>query len=238
MFETANTKEIEHMYSQNQRRESRFAIIDRVEDTQQLAVKKTAQIHSWVYMGAATISVSVLFFLLQSHGRNMASSIQTPQNILGIQDSTVSRGVPVRLTIPAINVNANIQSVGVTQSGDMEVPDNAIDVGWFKVGPHPGEKGSGVIAGHVDGENGEAGVFANLNMIKKGEKVYVKNDKGMTITFTVRESRVYDPGYAEDVFSSNDGAHLNLITCDGIWDGEKKSFSKRLVVFTDITRDK
>jgi hypothetical protein len=33
---------------------------------------------------------------------------------------------------------------------------------------------------------------------------------------------------------SNDKAHLNLITCDGVWDVTKKSYSKRLVVFADI----
>ena len=136
--------------------------------------------------------------------------------------------------IPVINVNAVIQYVGVTPKGAMAVPNNATDVGWFKLGPRPGEKGSAVIAGHFDGENGEAGVFTNLNKLKKGDKLYIKNDKGISITFVVRESRIYNPGYANDVFSGSSSAYLNLITCDGVWDGAKKSYSKRLVVFADI----
>jgi LPXTG-site transpeptidase (sortase) family protein len=139
----------------------------------------------------------------------------------------------VRLTIPAINVNAGIQLLGVTPQGDMEVPDNAVDVGWFKLGPRPGEKGSAVIAGHFDGQNGEPGVFTKLNMLTKGDKLYVKNNIGITTTFIVRENRIYNPGYAEEVFSSNDGTHVNLVTCDGVWDGKAKSYTKRLVVFTD-----
>jgi LPXTG-site transpeptidase (sortase) family protein len=149
--------------------------------------------------------------------------------------SKVSPKSPVRLIIPAINVNAKTQYVGVTSKGAMEVPSNATDVGWFKLGPRPGERGSAVIAGHFDGENGEAGVFINLYKLKKGDKLYIEDDKGKTMSFIVRESRIYDPGYANDVFNGSDSAHLNLVTCDGVWDGTKKSYSKRLVVFADIT---
>lgn len=143
--------------------------------------------------------------------------------------------LPVRLIIPAINIDADIQHLGVTPEGEMEVPSNIVDAGWFKLGPRPGEKGSAVIAGHFNGENGEAGVFANLYKLKEGDKLYVEDDKGTSIAFVVRESRTYDPGYADYVFSPNDSAHLNLVTCDGQWDRAKKSYSKRLVVFADIT---
>ena len=148
--------------------------------------------------------------------------------------SKVSPELPVRLIIPVINVNAKIQYVGVTPKGAMAVPSNTVDVGWFDLGPRPGERGSAVIAGHLDGENGEAGVFINLYKLKKGNKLYIKDAKGKTISFVVRESRIYDPGYANDVFSGSGSAHLNLITCDGVWDGAKKSYSKRLVVLADI----
>lgn len=139
----------------------------------------------------------------------------------------------MRLVIPTIGVNAAIQKVGVTQKGEMEVPRNAGEVGWFEFGARPGEKGSAVIAGHFDGENGEAGVFFNLYKLKKGDKLFVEDSGGVSVAFVVLESRLYNPGYADDVFSRNDGFFLNIITCDGVWDGTKKSFSKRLVVFTE-----
>lgn len=148
--------------------------------------------------------------------------------------SKISPGAPVRLIIPQININTDIKYMGVTPYGVMEVPNNIMDVGWFKLGPHPGEKGSAVIAGHFDGKNGEAGVFVNLYKLKKGDKLYTEDDKGVLIAFIVREKHIYDPGSADEVFSSSDSAHLNLITCDGVWDGAKKSYSKRLVVFADI----
>jgi hypothetical protein len=45
----------------------------------------------------------------------------------------------------------------------------------------------------------------------------------------------FDPSAdATAVFISNDGSsHLNLITCDGVWDKQAKQYSKRLVVFAD-----
>ncbi len=146
----------------------------------------------------------------------------------------VTASLPVQLLIPSININTTIQQVGVSPEGVMEVPSNNLEVGWFNIGPRPGKKGSAVISGHFDGQNGEAGVFANLYKLKKGDKVSIQDNDGVTTSFVVRESRTYDPGYAEEVFSTNDGIHLNLITCDGTWDAGQKRYSKRLVVFTDL----
>jgi sortase A len=178
------------------------------------------------------LSLLLLFFFFQGTNGKPITQNSVPQNPVV---STTTPGLPVRLKIPSANVNAAIQRVGVTPQGEMEVPINAIDVGWFYPGPRPGENGSAVIAGHFDGRNGEAGVFFNLYKLKKGDKVYIDDDKGTSIAFVVRESRTYNPGYAEEVFSANDTSHLNLITCDGVWDGATKSYSKRLVVFADIT---
>lgn len=180
----------------------------------------------------AVFSLLLLFHL--SLGTNEKSVFQSsvPQSQIV---SKASLGSPVRLKIPSINVDAAIEYVGLTSKRAMEVPKNTVDAGWFKLGPRPGEKGSAVIAGHFNGKNGEVGVFTNLYKLKGGDKLYVEDDKGTTITFVVREKRTYDLGYADEVFSSSDSAHLNLITCDGVWDETKKSYSKRLVIFTDAT---
>ncbi len=162
--------------------------------------------------------------------------LQAKKQVLGIASKKEVPGFPVRLVIPAILVDASIEYLGVTQVGVMDVPSNAVDVGWFMFGPRPGENGSAVIAGHVDEPTGKSGVFVHLDKLKKGDTIYIQDEKGMSLTFTVRESRIYDSGYAEEVFSVNDGIHLNLVTCDGLWDGAKKSYTQRLVIFADIMR--
>lgn len=172
-----------------------------------------------------------LLFLFQFNQGGGEKSVPQKQVL-----NSASLGPPVRLSIPKINVKANVQHVGVNSKGEMEVPTNVVDVGWFKIGSRPGENGSAVISGHLDGKDGNAGVFTNLHKLKKGDKLYVQDGKGASITFVVKESRIYEPGYAEEVFSLNDSAHLNLITCDGVWDGTTKSYNKRLVVFADLLR--
>jgi LPXTG-site transpeptidase (sortase) family protein len=173
---------------------------------------------------------SLLFFYFTHISNNKAPTIPkviqdltlkvpVPQN--QIVDQTLP-GLPVQLIIPDININVNIQDLGVTPNGEMDVPDNIIDAGWFKFGSRPGEKGSAVIAGHLDGRNGK-GVFIDLNKLKKGDKLYIKDDNGKFFIFIVREIHTYDPNYDdENIFSLNDKAHLNLITCDGVWDTNKK----------------
>ncbi len=151
--------------------------------------------------------------------------------------SEVSPGLPVRLRIPKINVDATIQYVGVNSKGEMNIPSNNSDVAWFNLGPRPGESGSAVISGHFDGNSGETAVFTNLDKLKVGDKFYILDNKGGSFSFIVRESRTYDPRYSnsKEAFGLiNDGIHLNLITCDGMWDETRKSYTKRLVVFADI----
>ena len=163
-----------------------------------------------------------------------ARSVITPQSQQE-QAIFVPVGRPVRLKIPGINVDAAVEFVGLTSDGAMGVPKDSADVAWFNLGQRPGENGSAVIAGHYGWKNRKASAFDNLYKLRPGDKIYIEDDKGMTITFVVRLSRRYDSNAdAPEVFSSNDGkSHLNLVTCEGIWDKASKSYSKRLVVFTD-----
>lgn len=174
------------------------------------------------------VSLGLTYFQFRSKkitiftGENFCRSLKT------------SPGNPTRLIIPAINVSAKVQDLGVTADGAMDVPSNISEVGWFQYGSRPGESGSAVIAGHLNGKNGEEGVFSNLNKLKEGDTLFVEDDKGSTNTFIVRESRLFNPGYANEVFGGSGSAQLNLVTCDGIWNKNKKSYTKRLIVFADM----
>lgn len=190
------------------------------------------------YLGESLLVVLfVALFLIQPF--NLLQRQDQPEGdtkqILGSETENKKMGEPKYLRIPKINVDAHVEEVALTPTGEMDVPKNAFGIGWFNLGPRPGKVGSSVMVGHLDGQDGRAGVFFDLYKLKKGDNLYVEDDKGITSTFIVRGSRIYNSGYAEEVFSSNNGVHLNLITCDGVWDGVKKSFSKRLVVFADIS---
>lgn len=179
------------------------------------------------------LAISIIGITLSSIVIVHGASIQSVQSII-YPTFRVLR-TPVRLMIPKINVDAPIEDLGVTSSGAMAVPKGPSDVAWFDLGIFPGEKGSAVIAGHDGWKDNIQAVFDNLYRLQKGDKIYVEDNTGTTITFVARAVEIYDENAnASSVFTSNDGlAHLNLITCEGVWNPSTKSYSGRLVVFAD-----
>lgn len=180
------------------------------------------------------IAVSSVIFLSPTLGLTRKDSQTLPASIIPAEK--ISPSLPTHLKIPEINVDASIRSVGLTPDGAMGSPKGPNDVVWFNLGPHPGDTGSAVLAGHYGRwKNGKGSIFDNLNKLKKGDLLYVENEKGTLITFVVREIRSYNPeADASDIFNSNDEkSHLNLITCEGTWNKTLKSYPARLVVFTD-----
>lgn len=147
----------------------------------------------------------------------------------------ITQGLPVRLKIPSIGVDSAIEDALVTPDGRMDVPAGSVNVAWFALGPHPGAIGSAVIGGHFGITNGIPFVFYRLNAVTIGEKVYIVDDKGSTLAFVVRSIRSFDRNAdSTTVFTSSDGlAHLNLITCEGVWNQVNGNYPQRLVVFTD-----
>ncbi len=144
-------------------------------------------------------------------------------------------GLPVRLKIPKIKVDAVVEHVGLTPDGAMDAPAGPTTTGWYDRGPRPGETGSAVIDGHFDSVNGGPAVFDSLHTLQAGDRLSVQDANGATTTFVVHGFRTYTPNEdAASVFISRDErAHLNLITCMGVWDRAQQSYSNRLVVFAD-----
>lgn len=218
-------------------------------------MKSSTSKRSWLIMGAAgiTISTALAFAVITSplaqgsyqktvlpaSSQAKKSAIKNKLEIVkkaAVASRQASLTLPVQIQIPKINITATLESVGLTPDGAVDVPKTPANAAWFNMGPRPGEKGSAVIVGHYGRwKNGDGSVFDNINILKKGDKLYVKDAKGMMVTFIVKETKKYDPdATAVDVFNSNDGkSHLNLITCEGTWNKISKSYSKRLVVFAD-----
>jgi len=143
---------------------------------------------------------------------------------------------PVRLQIPKLKVDAKIDFLGLTKDGDMASPNDIANAGWYKLGTMPGNEGSAVIAGHRTGFKGVPGIFTNLGKLQKGDNIIIIDEQQQTIRFVVQEIRTYKQNEKPaEVFTSANGAHLNLITCTGSWSSANNSFSERLVVFADKT---
>ena len=153
---------------------------------------------------------------------------------LPIPESTSLIGLPARLSIPALEIDTAIEHVGINAKGNMAAPRLYAEVAWYKYGARPGDKGSAVVAGHLDNGFGLDGVFKNLDGLQVGDDIFVTTEEGEELHFVVSSVATYpyEEVPVEELFARADKAHLNLITCKGEWIKDAKTYSERLVVYT------
>ena len=177
---------------------------------------------------------------LSTEAREVLVSAEVTAGYIASQNKPVGTpapktNLPEILSIPGLGINAPVQHLGITESGNMAAPANFTDVSWYKYGTIPGATGSAVMAGHDNGIY-VRGVFLRLNELKVGDDVYVTNEKGKKLHFKVIETTVYpyDKAPLEKIFNRSDGVYLNLITCTGTYVKAIGSSDHRIVVYTKL----
>lgn len=149
--------------------------------------------------------------------------------------AALAASAPVRLQVPAIDVDSAVQDLGLDDDGAMEVPDGGFPAGWYTGSPTPGSTGPAVLAGHVDFA-GEPGVFAQLHRLQAGDEILVDRADGTTAVFGV--SRVQqvpkDAFPTEDVYGDLAYAGLRLVTCGGTFDRAARSYRDNVVVYAEL----
>ena len=189
-----------------------------------------------VTLAAAGVFVAVLVHALWYAPEGEVSAVAPPTTRTATSTPTVitsAKNIPTRLTIPSLGIDTNVQDVGLGKTGNMAVPSNYTDVSWYRYGTLPGQVGSAVIDGHVDNGFGMDAVFKHISDLKPGDDIYIKTQQGEALHFVVNDVETYA---ATDVplqtlFTRNDKARLNLITCAGQWEPDKKAYDHRTVVY-------
>ncbi|MFI5569674.1 class F sortase [Streptomyces sp. NPDC051740] len=147
------------------------------------------------------------------------------------------RSEPKRLLIPAIDVDAPFIDLAIGSKGRLEPPPphNTNLVGWYAKGVSPGERGTAIIAGHVDTATSPA-VFARLSELEKGDRFRVLRADGGKATFVVDETESFkkDDFPDERVYADTPDAQVRLITCSGDYDHAAKDYTENLVVFAHL----
>ncbi|MGW0915245.1 class F sortase [Streptomyces sp. NPDC002784] len=147
------------------------------------------------------------------------------------------RAKPVRLLIPKISVDAPFTDLAIGPSGQLDPPpaDDVNLVGWFAKGAAPGERGTSVVAGHVDTATSPA-VFADLGELEKGDTFQVERADGRTASFVVDSVETFakDDFPDERVYADTAQAQIRLITCAGDYDRAVKDYTDNLVVFAHL----
>ncbi|KFF97589.1 class F sortase [Streptomyces europaeiscabiei] len=149
----------------------------------------------------------------------------------------LGRSVPVRLLIPAIEVDTPVIRLGLAPDGTVEVPPiTAHDrAGWYEHSPTPGQTGPSVILGHVTvGRYGD-GVFRRLARLRRGERIRARLENGTTPEFTVDSVRTVAKADfpADEVYGNVDRPALRLVTCGGPRTGDE--YRDNVIVFATLS---
>lgn len=140
---------------------------------------------------------------------------------------------PDSLSIPAIGVEADVLHLGVTDTGEMAVPDNGDELSWFSEGYQPGQRGRAVIAGHVDDLDGPA-VFWDLTELEPGDEIIVSGEEELRFRVHTMKSVPLDLADVNAVFGYHSSPELVLITCSGTYDFDRGTREERLIVYASL----
>ncbi|MFJ8624771.1 class F sortase [Kitasatospora sp. NPDC093550] len=149
----------------------------------------------------------------------------------------LKRAKPTRLRIPQIGVDAPFTELTLGPGGQLNAPppEDKNLVGWYRDGVTPGERGSAVVAGHVDTTKGPA-VFLLLSLLLPGNKVEVSRADGTVAVFSVDSVETFAKNAFPDqkVYGKTPDAQLRLITCGGTYDKKRRDYLDNVVVFAHL----
>jgi hypothetical protein len=154
--------------------------------------------------------------------------------------------VPAQLTIPAIGVEAPVESRGTVRyenafTGDLVdgygVPQSMHTTSWWSDGPRPGSGEMAVVLGH-EGAAGGA-VFDRLDQLRAGDEVALRDGGGALLELEVLGSPLTGldkstSALADALNGHPDGAAVALVTCGGEFDEEAGASTENTVVFAAL----
>lgn len=145
---------------------------------------------------------------------------------------------PTRLSIPSIQVDADLIGLGIEPDGAPTVPDPNTQYAvpsWFNLGVRPGEPGPALILGHVDG-GGHKGIFGDLHKLKVGAEVTVARADGTRVTFRITKvEQVAKAEFPVDaVYGPTEAPEIRLVTCGGRFDRTTRQYDDNVVAYGEL----
>jgi LPXTG-site transpeptidase (sortase) family protein len=146
--------------------------------------------------------------------------------------------IPFTVTIKSIGLTATVEQVGVDKSGNMAIPVNPRNLGWYRLGTALGEGGDVVLDGHYDWYNMPQGPFFKLGSLKVGDEIVVTAMDGKTFTYKVSSAPATVPYNSKPngLFATSGDPRMTLITCGGQWDSKKQTYTQRTLVNATLAK--
>ncbi|WP_432827896.1 class F sortase [Dactylosporangium sp. CA-092794] len=153
-------------------------------------------------------------------------------------DVVLRPSAPVRVAIGRIGVDAPVERVDVDGGGTLQPPslNDPKNIGWYRRGPTPGERGNSVLVGHVDSAASGPAVFYELGALRPGDRVSVAREDGSVAAFRVDAVRLFPKSSfpAGLVYGPAGSAQLQLVTCGGEFDRRRGSYQGNTVVTASL----
>jgi hypothetical protein len=148
------------------------------------------------------------------------------------------RLAPLRVRVPAIDVDAPVVPVGILPGDVMEIPDDVDDLGWYDpdgLGVAPGLAGTAVLAGHVDSRTQGRGALYDLRELAVGDLVEIALEDGSVQAWRVTDVIQYPKATLpyDEVFTWSGSPRLALITCGGEFDRTERSYLDNIVAYAE-----
>jgi len=134
--------------------------------------------------------------------------------------------------IDRLTLKMPIVAMKVDEAGDMALPKNPDEIGWYSYGPRPGDQqGSAVLGGHVDSREYGIGPLVVLRRVREGDVVMVRTTAGreMFRVSSVRQIRKRALPL-RTLFDRDGERRLRIITCGGPYIRSQGGYRDNLVV--------
>lgn len=144
----------------------------------------------------------------------------------------VTAAPPTSITIARIGVRMPVLGVGVASDGQMALPPNPANVGWYSYGPRPGDStGATVLAAHIDTPRHGIGPLARLGELRQGDLITVES-RGAFRRYVISSTRQLEKTSLDltSLFARTGPPRLHLITCGGDFDQTTRHYEKNVVV--------
>ena len=205
-----------------------------------------------VVVGAGLAAYSWHFFTGQKHDREIVAVAQQPgatpeqrqeaegrdetEDVDAVANYRAAPTAPRAIFIDKINVKARTLPMATNPDGTMQAPINIFDAGWYTGdgAVQPGQKGVVIAIGHASGPT-RKGIFLDINTLTNGDIVKIERGDGTIFRYEVtgKTSLPLDGIDMSRLFTLQDGDEgLNLVTCGGQWDRQRKTFLERVIVYT------
>lgn len=156
--------------------------------------------------------------------------------LAAVSGHLVSPDMPKTIEIKKLSVFSRVRRVGILKNGELAVPGNIFDSGWYEGSSKPGAGGAVLMVGHVHGPT-KPGAFAGLKNLEKDDVITITRGDGKEFNYRVvtkeqvAKDKVDMVSALLPVTPGRQG--LNIITCGGKYLPATQEYADRVVIYAE-----